>query len=405
MGLRLVAIGPQTAFSRGDEEVASGVDDETPICPLDPDDLQRTLCPLREASMLPQRAYTDEAVFAFEQGHWFCVDWVCVGRASEVGDVGQWFVASVGASSVIVARGQDGALRAFHNVCRHRGTTLLSGSGRGAQIRCPYHAWSYDLGGRLKRAPGMRTVSGFDPEEHGLLPARLEIFGGFVFVSTAERGQSLLEWLDDLPAQFEGIALDRLVLGRRAETEVRANWKLLMENFAESYHFGAVHPGLQRRTPSDRAESLVSSGPWQGGWMPLRRGLETVSRDGKLHGRPLLRKSGAMTAGALDYVLFPNLFLSLQPDYLLVYRLSATAPDRTRVTFDVLFDPDAAMGGAVDAPDVYDFWASTNAEDFRVCERQQEGVRSPGFRPGRYAPSEEGTHEFDKIVAERYLDP
>jgi Rieske 2Fe-2S family protein len=177
-----------------------------------------------------------------------------------------------------------------------------------------------------------------------------------------------------------------------------------MENFAEAYHFGPVHPQLQRVTPSHRAESLLSMGPWQGGWMPVRDGAETVSTDGKRHGRPLLRKSGAHATGALDYVLFPNLFLSLQPDYLLAYRLSPSAHDETRVTFDVLFDPGASSEGRVDAPDVYDFWKVTNAQDFAICEQQQRGIASPGFVPGRYMPAEEGVHEFDKIVAQRFLE-
>jgi Rieske 2Fe-2S family protein len=208
-----------------------------------------------------------------------------------------------------------------------------------------------------------------------------------------------------LPAQFDGIPLDGLVLGQRTETMVRANWKLLMENFAEAYHFGPVHPQLQRITPSHRAESLLSMGPWQGGWMPLRGGAETVSTDGKLHGRPLLRKRGVEAAGALDYVLFPNLFLSLQPDYLLAYRLAPVSHDGTRVVFDVLFDPAAARAGRVDASDVYDFWHVTNAQDFGVCERQQRGVASPGYSPVRYTHDEEGVYEFDKIVAARYLEP
>ena len=139
--------------------------------------------------------------------------------------------------------------------------------------------------------------------------------------------------------------------------------------------------------------------------MPLRPDAETVSLDGRRHGRPLLRKIGAQAHGALDYLLFPNLFLSLQPDYLLAYRLAPMSHEETRVTFDVLFDRDARDDrGVVAAADVYDFWKVTNEQDFAVCERQQRGVSSPGFTPGRYTPVEEGVHEFDKIVAARYAE-
>ena len=372
--------------------------------PLAWSDVEGTLRPLDEAATLPARAYTDADVFSFEREHWFGADWVCVGRESDVAHPGTWFVAPVCRSDVIVVAGEDGAPRAFHNVCRHRGATLLEGCGeRATKIRCPYHGWSYDLRGGLVRAPRMEGVLAFLPEAHGLSPVRLESFGGFLFVSLAPAGTGLLTWLDDLPAQFEGIPLQELVLGRRTESTVRANWKLLMENFAESYHFGRVHPELQRQTPSARAESLLSRGPWQGGWMPLRPDAETVSLDGRRHGRPFLRKSGIEAHGALDYLLFPNLFLSLQPDYLLAYRLAPVSHEETRVTFDVLFDRDARDdSGAVAAADVYDFWKVTNEQDFTVCERQQLGVSSLGFTPGRYTPVEEGVHEFDKIVAARY---
>jgi Rieske 2Fe-2S family protein len=330
---------------------------------------------------------------------------VCVGRASDVADPGAWFVAEVGAGRVVVVSGDDGVLRAFHNVCRHRGTPLLEGRGGGATcIRCPYHAWSYDLRGRLVRTLVRGEADTLAPAEKDLRPVRLDAFGGFLFVSLEPVGPSLSDWLSDLPSQFEGVPLGSLVLGRRTETVVHANWKLLMENFAEAYHFGPVHPALQRLTPSRRAISLLSLGPWQGGWMPLRGGAETVSKDGSRHGRPLLREVGAHAAGALDYVLFPNLFVSLQPDYLLAYRLSPSSHEETRVTFDVLFGRGAGEAGHVAAADVYDFWQTTNAQDFAICERQQIGISTPGFVPGRYMPAEEGVHEFDKIVAQRLAE-
>jgi Rieske 2Fe-2S family protein len=382
--------------------------------PVLPEEVNGVLKPLAEATMLPSRAYTDAMVFAFERRQWFAQDWMCVGRTSDAATPGASFVAPVGPAGVIVLRGDDGILRAFHNVCSHRGVTLLDetpterlGTACPAlkKIQCPYHAWSYDLRGRLVRAPFTQDLVGFDKDAHGLRPVRLEAFGGFVFINLGPHGPSLHDWLDDLPAQFDGVPLETLELGHRGSYVVRANWKLLMENFAESYHFGAVHPQLQRKTPGEQAESLLSRGPWQGGWMPLAPGMETVSLDGRRHGRTLLRKEGAQPDGVLDYVLFPNLFLSLQPDYLLAYRLVPVSFEETRVTFDVLFDGASKKAGRFDANDVTDFWHLTNEQDFAICERQQVGVASPGYVPGRYTPVEEGVYEFDKIVAERYASP
>jgi Rieske 2Fe-2S family protein len=382
-----------------------------PESPFSREEVAGPLRPLEEAEMLPARAYCAADVFDFEQEHWFGRDWLCVGRESDAASVGSWFVArrSPTSAGAIVVRSEDGSLRAVHNVCRHRGMTLLDGCGVGvSRIVCPYHAWSYDLRGRLVSAPATRQIPGFDREVLGLRPVQLETFGGFVFINLAWDTVSLRDWLDDLPAQFDGIPLEGLVLGRRASYDVAANWKLLMENFAESYHFGPVHSRLERHTPSRQAESLDSRGPWQGGWMPLAPGSETVSTDGKRHGRALLRTQGAHRHGVLDYVVWPNLFLSLQPDYLLAYRLEPLSATRTRVVLDVLFDAASgasAAGAAIEAPDVFDFWDGTNREDFAICEGQQLGIASPGYVPGRYTPQEEGVYEFDKIAAERYADP
>lgn len=388
--------------------INAGVTEEwsPPESPFEPEELAGALAPFAEATMLPARAYCDPDVYAFEQEHWYGRDWVCVGRASDVREVGSWFVAPLGPAGVIVVRDDDGALRAVHNVCRHRGVKIIDGCGRAAQsFTCPYHAWTYDLRGRLVGVPGLGGRESVEREVLGLRPAQVDTFGGFVFVSLAWDTLSLRDWLDDLPAQFAGIPLGDLVLGRRTTSEVHANWKLLMENFAESYHFGPVHPALEKQTPSRRAETLDSRGPWQGGWMPLATGHETVSTDGRTHGRPLLRKDGAARHGVLDYVVWPNLFLSLQPDYLLAYRIEPVSECASRVTLDVLFDPAAARDGEVDAPDVYEFWERTNAQDFAIVARQQVGISSPGYTPGRFTSMEEGVYEFDKIAAERYADP
>src|SRR5580692_1170681 len=202
--------------------------------PFEPEELASVLLPMGLAKTLPGRAYTEPAVFAFEHDAWFSRDWLYVGRASDANEPGTWFVAPLTAAGVIIARDGGGTLRAFHNVCRHRGTPLLPplcASGAGAsQFRCPYHGWTYGLDGRLLQ-PGPAPK---EEDAPSLLPVRLEQLGGFLFVSLAWDGPPLLDWLDDLPAQLEGIPLAKLAVGHATRTEVAANWKLIMENFAES---------------------------------------------------------------------------------------------------------------------------------------------------------------------------
>ncbi len=198
------------------------------------------LAPLDEATMLPARAFLDPDVFAHEQAAWFDHDWVCVGRSADVPRPGDWFVAPAAKGpGVLVVRGEDGVLRAFHNLCTHRGVMLQPASegdnaGTCASFRCPYHGWSFHLDGQLAKAPGVGSLPRFDAPGRALRPVRLEQSGGLLFTSLAGEGPSLAAWLDDLPAQLEGIPLADLVRGHRARHTVRANWKLLMENFAES---------------------------------------------------------------------------------------------------------------------------------------------------------------------------
>ncbi len=139
--------------------------------------------------------------------------------------------------------------------------------------------------------------------------------------------------------------------------------------------------------------------------MPFAPGARTVSPDGKRNGRPLLRESGPEIRGVLDYLLFPNLFLSLQPDYLLTYRLEPAAVDLTYVVFEILFHPRFAGDADFVSADVVAFWETTNRQDFVVCERQQIGIAAPAYVPGPYIAEEEGMYEFDKIAAQRYVDP
>ncbi|KYF85997.1 hypothetical protein BE20_30425 [Sorangium cellulosum] len=185
------------------------------------------------------------------------------------------------------------------------------------------------------------------------------------------------------------------------EYEVAANWKLCVENFQESHHFPRVHPALERLTPCDDAVSWGGGGPWLGGLMELVPGAETVSLGAARGARPLIVPE-AERRRVRDAMLFPGLLTSLQPDYLLTYRLTPRAPDRTHVVADTYFHP-AAFTPGFDPADVFAFWDTVNREDRSICERQQRGMRAPGYAPSTYAAVEDGVHAFDRWVAERYL--
>ena len=384
-----------------------------PPCPIPLESLRRTAAPLEHAVQLPPEVYSDPAVFAFERAALLDRAWRCLGREEEVPEPGACRCSPVTPEGVLVVRGADGVARGFYNVCPHRGallapapaaaTATAAPPARPAALVCPYHAWRFGLDGRLLGAPHTRELQGFDPADHGLRAIRVDTWQGFLFANLDGQAPPLREWLADLPPFLQRWRLERLRCGRSQSYVVQANWKLLGENFAESHHFPLVHPELNRLTPTRQAGSLVSRGPWQGGTMALRGDAETVSLDGSRHGRPLLPGGTAEDARLVyDFLVWPTLLLSLQPDYLLVYRLDPIAPRQTRVTASIHFAPDAFPGGPGDAPDVFTFWDLTNEQDRLVCEGQQLGVESRGWRPGRYATVEDGTHLFDRMVARAY---
>jgi Rieske 2Fe-2S family protein len=343
-------------------------------------EIEAVLAPLADARGFPASAFVEPDVFAFEQRAIFERSWICVGREEEIALPGQWLRAELGAEPVLVVRGPDLQVRAFFDVCRHRGASIVGrkACGRTAKFECPYHGWTYELDGRGRELPD------------SLREVRVEIWRGFVLVSLAEEAVEMGEappWLE---------ALGPLKLGRRKEWITEANWKLSVENFQESHHFPHVHRALEALTPTREAHtwSAPSASRWLGGTMEIE-GTETVSRTGSLEGRPLIGPAGRVH----DAHLFPLLLTSLQPDYLLLYRLSPLAPDRTRITFEVWFHPAAN----VEAPAVYELWDEINAEDRAIIEDQQRNARSRSFSPARYEPVEEGMHAFDRLVARAYL--
>ncbi|MDF2695599.1 MAG: hypothetical protein K0S65_3982 [Labilithrix sp.] len=370
--------------------------------PLTKAELEGVLAPLERARPLPGRAFVDDGIFAFERDAIFGRTWICVGRLEEVALPGQWIRETVAGEPILVMRGQDLHLRAFFDVCRHRGASIVARApcGRAARLECPYHGWTYELDGRLITAPF--TPRGFERSEHGLRAARVDVWRGFVFVCLDDAAPPLAQWHGEAPPWLTDEVLGLLRRGRRTTYDVGANWKLLVENFQESHHFVRVHRALEHLTPTREARSWLSDGPWLGGTMEIE-GAETVSVDGSRHDRPLLAHAhGDAPPRVFDAMLFPGFFTSLQPDYLLTYRLTPLTASATRVTADVYFHP-AAFGATFEPRDVFDFWDRVNAEDKAICEDQQSNASSRAFAPACYATVEEGMHAFDRRVARIHL--
>jgi Rieske 2Fe-2S family protein len=381
-----------------------------PVAPLlTAQELAAIRRPFRGASLLPRRAYHDPAFLAFERERWLREDWLLVAREEDAEASGSFRLLDVQGEPVILVRGRDGVLRAFYNVCRHRGTAVEEREcGTAVRFQCPYHAWIYDLDGRLVRAKHTEDLEDFSLETFGLTPIRCETWGGFVFLCFADAATTppLREWLDDLPGHLERFELAALRRVRRIEYDVAANWKFIAENYSECYHCPPLHPQLNALTPYDVGGDYESEGPWEGGWMELVPGAETMALEGGLRcGRPAI-------AGATEtderriyyYVLWPLTFISVHPDYLLVHTLEPLEAGRTIVRCDWLFEPGTIAAPDFDPSAAIEFWDLTNRQDWKVCEMQQTGTRSRSWTAGRYANTEASVHAFDLLCADRYAE-
>lgn len=362
--------------------------------------LSPSAAPFGEALPLPREAYVDPAFFELDRAL-FAASWVPAAHEGELARPGQYVAADVAGERVLVARGADLEVYAFLDRCVHRGTPLTEGEGgrcEGLSLACPYHGLRYDLTGRAipGSAPALGIAAG------ARLPAvRVARWNGFVLVCI-EGGTAPCEaWMGAAPPWLGRAGLHALRLGRRRVHDVAANWKLCVENFQESHHFPHVHPKLEALTPWARSTSVTVGERWLGGTMEIAPGVETVAESGRIAGRPLVAGEGDARL-VHDALLMPAWLTSLQPDYLLSYRLVPRAPDRTTVIADIFFHQ-GARASETEPADVYTFWDRTNAEDRAICERQQRGVSSPSFTRGTFARVEDGQHAFDRRIAEHYL--
>jgi Rieske 2Fe-2S family protein len=347
--------------------------------------------------------YTDTAVFEREVERLFRPGWQCAGHAHEAAEPGALVTAEVLGESILVVRGRDGRLRAFYNVCRHRGTRLCA-EPRASQlesIRCPYHSWTYALDGRLLVAANMGEVAGFSAAEHGLYPVALAEWQGLVFVNLDGQAHPFLDEYPMLAGRFDDWTIADLREGHRIEYDVQANWKQICENYSECYHCPPVHPQLARLSPASSGRNDLDEGPVLGGYSTFQPGVQTLTMTGQTSRTPLKTLPAPELGRVYFYVIFPNLLLSLHPDYVMTHILWPIDAGRTRITCSWLFDAEAAAAPGFDPSDAVEFWDLTNRQDWEMCERTQLGTRSRAYTPGPYSNAEGLLDAFDREYRRR----
>jgi len=354
--------------------------------------------PLLEASALPGWCYTSETFFQAELTEIHRRTWCFVGRVEELAP-GDWrAIETVGGPALLVRDGA-GTLRAFANICRHRGSILCEGHGHNASaLVCPYHAWSYGLDGRLIGAPDMQRTLDFDRAAHGLLPIRLETWGGFVFLNYDDTAPSLLDHLGTLPAVLAGHRPEDMVCTWRYDVDCRCNWKLLVENALEAYHTAIVHA----RTVGPQREALPET---SANWLNLQVLSDTsiAVLGAKPPFPPIPTLSAEARQGTYFTMILPGVQFACAQDCIWWLAMRPVAADRTALSIGGCFPR-----GTVALPDFaeqaaryYDRWQRVADEDVGMLEKQQTALASLLYRPGRLSWRDALVHEVHRWVLAR----
>jgi phenylpropionate dioxygenase-like ring-hydroxylating dioxygenase large terminal subunit len=328
---------------------------------------------------LPWSWYSDPTVLGLEQERIFGRYWQYAGHVAQIAKPGSFSATTVGHLPVVLVRDQRSRLRAFLNVCRHRGSLVCDGSGQRETLQCPYHAWTYALDGTLIAAPRTDREQGFDNSDFGLVALEVDTWGPFVFVNPDPGATSLREFLGELPDLLaaDGVDVDALSFHRRAETEYAANWKVCVENYLECYHCSVAHPSFAKAIDvAPDAYSLEARPSLLSQFGPPRNG-----------GGGIYDAAGEIARGQF-HLLFPNTAINVMPGRLnfSIGPIIPLTPDRTYRYLDYFFAPGTDEAWIADYIALDD---QVGAEDRGLVERVHAGMRTGAVDHGVLLPVSE----------------
>ncbi len=342
--------------------------------------------PLEQAETIPSSWYTDARVLSFEQEAVFLRSWQYVGHEAQLARAGDYVTATVAESPLLLLRDPEGRIRAFYNVCRHRGGPLaMEACGHANVLQCKYHGWTYRLDGTLRGVPRFDRSELFDKRDYGLVPVAVQSWEGLLFVNLSGDAVALEAVLGGIRERIAPLRLDRTRFYRRDEYDVACNWKAYVDNYLEGYHIPLVHPELCK-VLDYRAYVTETHGHYSLQYSPLRDGAG-VYGDGE----------------AFYYFVFPNTMLNVLPGRVQMNSVVPDGPERCRVLFDYYYDdvtsPEALRRIAGDLA----FSDEVQREDAEICRHVQRGLRSRGYDRGRFSPEcEEGVYHFQCLLKAAY---
>jgi choline monooxygenase len=346
---------------------------------------------IARASTLAASLYVSPATYELEKTRLFSATWQLVGHVHQASNPGDYFTFDLIGEPLLIARGEDGVLRAFYNVCRHRAGNPATGCGNRKLFRCGYHGWTYRLDGALLVTPEFDGVEDFDPSEFGLAPVHVEEWFNLIFVNLDPDAFPLSESLGDLTSQAEKFDFRNMKFSERRTYEMNCNWKTYIDNYLEGYHLPSVHPSLNREI-NYNSYTVEPYPHYIRQWSPIRG-----AQSGDATPRRYQQASDDLTA---DYFwIFPNWMLNCYPDNISLNIILPLGPERTRAIFE-WYLPEKDLGSEA-ARKALAFSDEIQIEDAAICEIVQKNLRSRSYHSGRYSVKQEkGVHAFHQMYRE-----
>ena len=342
---------------------------------------------------LPARYFTSAEVFDEESQKIFDRSWLYLQRTEALPASGSYQTLEIEGRSLLVVE-HESRHRVFHNVCRHRGALLCAdrhGQLTNGCLQCPYHAWTYDADGTLRAAPNLANDPNFDRDSLSLIEVPSTDWNGFLMIRLSPDGTDFESDYAAIDQQFNDWQTQALKTAATLEYDVAANWKLLFQNYSECYHCPTVHPALNRLSEYGSATNDLVAGAFLGGPMQLVNDAETMSTDGKFVAPLIPTLNDRQQRQVSYYTLFPSMFVSPHPDYVMVHRLQRLAVDWTHVVCEFL----TLDGKSDNVQRAVEFWDTVNRQDWHVCELVQRGSRNPGLPAATYGAHETVLPMFD----------
>jgi glycine betaine catabolism A len=356
----------------------------------------------------PSEVYRDPARYQLEIERIFARSWVYVGRTADL-KINVMKRVSVAGQGVILLKDEGGSVRAFRNVCRHRGSELCVQDEqplKGKLITCPYHAWAYASDGRLLSTAFARPTKDFDKGENGLIPVALHLWNGLVFACLSDAPPDFAKVPDVGPWTLDNWPIETLVTGYRQQTVVSCNWKVFWENYSECLHCPGIHSMLSDFVPVYSKGIMAANEAYD--WTPDQPAPTSLLKDGArswtMNGQPCGPEFPNLTeserlAGYTFVTLWPSCFVVAHSDYVRVVTVTPLTPETTQLTAEWLFPQETLDQPDFDLKNVTNFATTVLMEDAAACEMNQRGLATPGFQ-GRLMPEEYEIHRFHQWVEE-----